>query len=32
LRDTGALPSVRVAAEHAVNEGVDEEEGIIQMV
>jgi len=32
LRDTGTLPSVRIAAEHDVNEGVDEEEGIVQMV
>ena len=32
LRDTGTLPGVRVAAESDVNEGVDEEEGIVQMV
>jgi len=32
LRDTGTLPGVRIAAEHDINEGVDEEEGIIQMV
>jgi len=32
LRDTGKLPGVRIAAERDVNEGVDEEEGIVQMV
>ena len=32
LQDTGTLPGVRIAAEHDVNEGVDEEEGIVQMV
>jgi len=32
LRDTGTLPSVRTAAECDVNEGIDEEEGIVQMV
>jgi len=32
LRDTGTLPGVRIAAERVVNEGVDEEEGIVQMV
>ena len=32
LRDTGILPGVRIAAERDVNEGVDEEEGIVQMV
>jgi len=32
LRDTGALPGVRIAAERDVNEGVDEDEGIVQMV
>jgi len=33
LRDTGTLPGVRIAAEHDVNEGVDEEdEGIVQLV
>ena len=32
LRDTGTLPGVRIAAKHDVNEGVDEEEGIVQMV
>ena len=32
LRDTGKLPSVRIAAERDVNEGVNEEEGIVQMV
>jgi hypothetical protein len=31
LRDTGTLPGVRIAAEHGVNEDVDEE-GIVQMV
>ena len=31
-RDTGTLPGVRIATEHDVNEGVDEEEGIVQMV
>ena len=32
LRDTGTLPGVCIAAECDVNEGVDEEEGIVQMV
>jgi len=32
LRDTGTLPGVRIATERDVNEGVDEEEGIVQMV
>jgi len=32
LRHTGTLPGVRIAAERDVNEGVDEEEGIVQMV
>ena len=32
LRDTGTLPGIRIAAEHDVNESVDEEEGIVQMV
>jgi hypothetical protein len=32
LRDTGTLPGVRIAAEHNVNEGVDEKESIVQMV
>jgi len=32
LRDTGTLPGVRIAAERDVNQGVDEEEGIVQMV
>ena len=32
LRDTSTLPGVRIAAEHDVNEGVDEEEGIVQTV
>jgi len=32
LRDTGTLPGVRIAAERDVNEGVDEEEGIVQTV
>ena len=32
LQDTGTLPGVRIAAEHDVNEGVNEEEGIVQMV
>ena len=31
LRDTSTLPGVRIAAEHDVNAGVDEEEGIVQM-
>jgi len=31
LRDTSTLPGIRNAAEHDVNEGVDEE-GIVQMV
>ena len=32
LRDTGTLPGVRIAAERDVNEGVDGEEGIVQML
>ena len=32
LRDTGTLPGISIAAERDVNEGVDEEEGIVQMV
>jgi len=32
LRDTGTFPGIRIAAERNVNEGVDEEEGIVQMV
>ena len=32
MQDTGTLPGVRIAAECDVNEGVDEEEGIVQMV
>jgi len=32
LRDTGTLPSVRTAAERDVNEGIDEEEYIVEMV
>jgi len=32
LRDIGTLPGVYIAAEHDVNESVDEEEGIVQMV
>jgi len=32
FRDTGTLPGVRIAAECDVNGGVDEEEGIVQMV
>jgi len=32
LRDTGSLPGVHIAAERDVNEGVDEDEGIVQMV
>jgi len=32
LRDTDTLPGVRIAAERDVNEGVDEEEGVVQMV
>ena len=32
LRDTGRIPGVRIAAERGVNEGVDEDEGIVQMV
>jgi len=32
LRDTGTLHGVRIAAERDVNEGVDEEEGFVQMV
>ena len=29
LRNTGTLPGVRIAAKRYVNEGVDEEEGIV---
>jgi len=29
LRDTGTLTGVRIAAQRVVNEGVDEEEGIV---
>jgi len=32
LRDTGTLPGVHAVAKRDVNEGVDEEETIIQMV
>jgi len=32
LRYTGTLPSVCIAAKHDVNEGINEEEGIVQMV
>ena len=32
MRDTGTIPGVRIAAERDVNEGVDEEKGIVQMV
>jgi len=32
LRETGTLPGVRITAEHNVNEGIDEEEGIVKMV
>jgi hypothetical protein len=32
LRDTGTLPGVRIAAERDVNQGVEEEEGIVRMV
>ena len=32
LRDTGTLPCIRIVAECDVNEGVNEEEGIVQMV
>ena len=32
LRDTGTLPGVRIAAERNVNEGVNEEEGIVRTV
>ena len=32
MRDTGKLPGIRIAAECDVNGGVDEEEGIVQMV
>jgi len=32
FRDTGTLPGVRIAAERGVNKGVNEEEGIVQMV
>jgi len=32
LRDTGTLPGLRNAAKREVKEGIDEEEGIVQMV
>jgi len=32
LRDTGSLPGIRIGAERDVNEGVNEDEGIVQMV
>jgi len=32
LRDTGTLPGLRIAAERDVNEGIAEEEGVVQMV
>jgi len=32
LRDTGTLSGVRTAAKRDANEGIDEEEGIVQMV
>jgi hypothetical protein len=32
LQDTGTLPGVRITSERDVNQGVDEEKGIIQMV
>ena len=32
LRDTSTLPDFRIAAERDVNEGFDDEEGIVQMV
>ena len=32
LRDTGTIPGVRTAAERDLHKGVDEEEGIVQMV
>ena len=32
MQDTGTLSCVRIAAEHDVNEGVNEEEGVVQMV
>jgi len=32
LRDTGTFPSICIAPERDVNEGVDAEEGIVQMV
>jgi len=32
LRDTGMLPGIHTAAEHDVNKGVNEEEGIVQMI
>ena len=32
LLDTGTLPGVRIAAERDGNEGVDEEEGIVQIL
>ena len=31
-QDTGTLPGVCIAAQRDVNEGVDEEEGIVQVV
>jgi len=32
MRDTSTLPDVRIAADCDVNEGIDEEEAIVQMV
>ena len=32
LPETGTLPGVRTAAERDVNEGFDEEEGVVQIV
>ena len=32
LRDTSTLPDIHIAVERDVNEGVDEEEGIVRMV
>ena len=32
LRDASTLPGVRIAAKRDVNKGIDEEEGIVQMV
>ena len=32
LQDTGTFPGVRIAAERDVNAGIDEEEGIVQVV